>query len=142
MTAGSLAQKLDGIEYPVRISKDIRDSAKVAGLLIVYGSSDDLIEFDGAWMDEAGCYEGGQVTIDREGIIPDFGDVEHEVEAVTKWINRSKQSVAIEALWCEEEGFSWTYKTEIPHKDFLVMEEGETYCRGMVIALADMPGVA
>lgn len=140
MTPQELAAKLDGSEYPFRLTPQNRGIAVASGLLIVYGSSDDLIEFEGAWADESGCYEGGTVTIDRTGIVPDFAQVEHEVSEVLEWVRRSKASASIEALWCAEPGFSWTYKTGIPHADFLVMEDGDPYCRGMVIALAELPG--
>jgi len=139
MTTQELATKLDGSEYPLRITPHVRGIAVASGLLIVYGASDDLVEFDGAWSDEGGVYNGGTVSIDREGIVPDFGSVEHEVSEVEKWMRRNKAAAKVEALWCEEEGFSWTYKTDLPHVDFLVMEDGEPYCRGMVIALADLP---
>jgi hypothetical protein len=142
MTVQELAMKLDGSEYPFRVTPAVRGIAVAEGLLIVYGASDDLIEFEGAWSDEAGVNDGGTVTIDRIGIIPDFGEVEHEVSECEKWIARGKSAAKIEALWCAEEGYTWTYKTDIPHADFLIMEEGESYCRGMVIALSDLPGEA
>lgn len=139
MTAQDLATKLDESEYPFRVTPLVRGIAVAEGLLVVYGASDDLIEFDGAWTDEAGVYDGGTILIDREGILEDFGNVEHEVEACEKWLRRSKASASIEALWCKEEGYSWTYKTDIPHATFNVVEDGEMYCRGMVIALVDLP---
>lgn len=139
MTAQELATKLDGSEYPLRITPQVRGIAVAEKLLIVYGASDDLIEFDGTWQDEGGVYDGGVVTIDRDGIIPDFGVVEHEVSECEKWIARSKSAAKIEALWCAEAGYSWTYKTDIPHATFNVMEDGETYCRGIVISISDLP---
>lgn len=142
MTAQELATKLDNSEYPLRISKQLSADVLSSGLLIVYGASDDLIEFDGSWRDEAGCNDGGTITIDRNGIIPDFSEIEHEVGECEKWLRRSKSSATIEALWCKEEGYSWTYKTDIPHVTFNVVEDGEMYCRGMVIALSDLPRMA
>jgi len=139
MTAQELATKLDGSEYPFRVTPTVLGIAVAEGLLIVYGASDDLMEFEGAWRDEAGVYDGGVVTIDRNGLIPEFGQVEHEVSACEKWLARNKFAAKIEALWCAEEGYSWTYKTDIPHATFNVMEDGESYCRGLVIALSDLP---
>lgn len=139
MTVQELAAQLDGSEYPLRIPAHTVKAAHAAGLLIVYGASDDLCEFQGAFEDEAGCYNGGTISIDREGIIPDFANVEHEVGEVEKWVRRNKSAAKIEALWCAEPGFSWTYKTELPHVDFLVMEDGDPYCRGMVIDITTLP---
>ena len=126
---------LNGIEYPVRIQSNILKSAKESGLVIVYGASDDLIEFAGAFNDEAGVNNGGVVEIDKQGIIEDFGEVEHEVEACQKWIARHAKAHEIEALWCKEPGYSWTYKTDIPHETFEVMEDGKHYCRGIVFMI-------
>ena len=132
---GNHDSKRTGNEYPVRIQSNILKSAKESGLVIVYGASDDLIEFDGAFNDEAGVNNGGMVEIDKQGIIEDFGEVEHEVEVCQKWIARHAKARRIEALWCEEPGYSWTYKTDIPHETFEVMEDGEHYCRGIVFMI-------
>lgn len=32
----------------------------------------------------------------------------------------------------------WTYKTNIPHLDFNIMEEGEVYCEGLVFFIGDL----
>jgi hypothetical protein len=40
----------------------------------------------------------------------------------------------IKALW-DTEGYSWVYETEMPHASFDIMEDGETYCRGIVVEL-------
>ena len=135
MTISELANKLDGIEYPVRIPKEIAKEAKDHGWLIVYGASDDLIEFEGAFRDEAGVYNGGEVRFDKKGIIPPFDEVEHEPVSCREWIERIDNSTVIEALWCEEEGYSWTYKLDKIHYTFEVMEDGEHYCRGIVFAI-------
>ena len=137
MNTKELAATLTGIEYPVRIQSNILKQAADAGLVIVHGGSDDLIEFCGAISDEAGVYDGGEVLIDREGILGDFGDVEHEVEACRKWMARSDKARKIEALRDKEPGYSWTYKTDIPHETFEVMEGEDHYCRGIVFAVAD-----
>jgi hypothetical protein len=139
MTTQDLASKLDGSEYPFRIPSHIAKEAREAGLLIVSGASDDLCEFEGAWTDEYGCYDGGTILFDRTGLLDDFGNVEHEVSACEKWIARSKACATIEALWCAEPGYSWTYKTNIPHVTFEITEDGDPYCRGMVIAISDLP---
>lgn len=37
----------------------------------------------------------------------------------------------IDAIWCED-GYSWTYHTNIPHATFNIYEGSETYCKGIV----------
>lgn len=139
MTKEELAAQLNGSEYPIRLSHAVVSAAKASGLLIIYGASDDLIEFAGAWEDEAGAYDGGTVQFDRDGIVPAFENVLHEPEAVRKWQEVQKRAVTVEALWCAEEGYSFTYKTDVPHATFEVVEDGEPYCRGIVIALEYLP---
>jgi hypothetical protein len=48
-----------------------------------------------------------------------------------------KTARKIEAVWAED-GYSWTYRTDIPHATFEITEDGEPYCRGIVFALADL----
>lgn len=134
----SIAAELDGIEYPVKIPKNVIEDAKKHGIVIVYGASDDLMEFEGIISDEIGCYDGGEAFVDKDGLIPDYNAIDKDdKEAVRDCLNREGKGKKIEALWCAEEGYSWTYKTDIPHLTFEVMEDGEHYCRGIVFRLAD-----
>lgn len=139
-TYEELARMLDGSEYPLRISADVLKQAQECGLVIVYGSSDDLMEFDGAICDEVGCYQGGTALIDEKGVLPCFADlaVDADKDALRDYFRREPNGKPIDALWCKEPGYSWTYKTAIPHATFEVMEDGENYCRGIVFALAHL----
>jgi hypothetical protein len=131
MTAKELAEKLDGTAYPVRISPTDVDAAKRNGLVIVYGASDDLMEFEGAVNDEVGCYEGGTAYLTNTGLL------ENKCEDGCPYFAELKRdSARIVAVW-NEDGCSWQYRTSIPHETFTVMEDGEIYCRGIVFGLAD-----
>lgn len=137
MNAKELAAKLNGMQYPLRLSKELTDAAKAAGLVIVYGASDDLMEFEGAIYDEVGCYDGGTAYVDSKGLLPDRDSIEDDGE-LKDYFARQPNAKPIEALWCAEDEYSWTYKTDIPHETFEVLEDGEPpYCRGIVFALAD-----
>lgn len=137
MNKEDLAGKLNNIEYPVRIDEKLKEEAKANGLVIVYGASDDLMEFDGAIHDEVGCYDGGKALIDMEGLLPDRESIEDDDE-LEDFFQRKNNVKTIEALWCKEEGYSWTYKTDIPHATFEVKEDDGTYCRGIVFSLNDV----
>ncbi|MDR6421350.1 hypothetical protein J2801_003638 [Paraburkholderia phenoliruptrix] len=138
MNAKELAAQLNGIQYPVRIPKTLTDAAKAAGLVIVYGASDDLMEFEGAIYDEVGCYDGGTAYVDAKGLLPDRESIDDD-DDLKDYFAREPHAKTIEALWCKEGEYSWTYKTEIPHETFEVLEDGEPpYCRGIVFALADL----
>ncbi|WP_110947063.1 hypothetical protein [Pseudomonas bohemica] len=139
MTKEELAAQLDGIQYPAHraITKEHIAAAKEAGLVILYGASDDLMEFDGASREEIGCYDGGIALVDLQGVLPDRDSLEEDDE-IAEYVMRKRQAKTIEALWCKEPGYSWTYKTVIPHATFEVMEDAENYCRGIVFSLTEL----
>lgn len=138
MTKESLAAALHG--QPYERGSDMlrrfntRDS-KAAGLVVVYGASDDLMEFEGAIEDEADVYDDGTVYVDAEGLLDrDACDSDDEIAA---YVERKKSARSIRAVWGAGD-VSWTYETDIPHATFDVLEDGEVYCRGIVFSLADL----
>ncbi|MBV4507740.1 hypothetical protein HU751_023185 [Pseudomonas sp. BW13M1] len=137
MTKEELAAQLSGLEYPVRIPGALVAAAQSSGLVILCGASDDLMEFYGARREEISCYDGGTAFVDADGILPDRDCLDGE-EEIAEYVQRQKLAKPIEALWCKEDGYSWTYKTDIPHATFEVVEDEEPYCRGVVFALADL----
>ncbi len=140
MNKEELAAQLDKSQYPVRIDNKLLIEADKENLVIVYGASDDLIELQGAINDEAGAYNGGKITIDRKGILPDWEVLMEDSPTkaqVREYFDREKRSAIIEALW-DNEGYSFTYKTSLPHATFEVLEGDEKYCRGIVFSLSDI----
>ena len=138
MTTKELAKILDGAEYGLRECKAEIELAKENGIVIVYGASDDLMEFRGAIEDEVGVYEGGIARITRNGVMQsnydcdDCDDCQYYKAAV-------KNCDSIKAIWCPEgTDFAWMYETDIPHEVFRVLEDGEHYCMGIVFYLADV----
>lgn len=106
---------------------DVLEEAQQSGLVIVTGASDDLMEFDGAIRDEGGCFDGGRVYFDKDG-------VDQEGEKRANWID---------ARWCDgmnRDGLpaDWTYETEIPCERFDIWEDGEVYCVGLVFSIEDL----
>lgn len=134
MNAKELAAQLNGAEYPLSIGSVIRAQARDIGLVIVYGGSDDLMEFDGAIHDEIGAYEGVTAYLTATGLLENDCDNDE-----CPHFEKLKATAAtIEALWDPGEGYSWKYQTTIPHETFEIVEDGEPYCRGIVFALADV----
>ena len=77
--------------------------------------------------DEGGCFDGGRVYFDRNG-------VDQEGEERANWID---------AVWCDgmnRDGLpaTWTYETEIPCERFDIWEDGEIYCVGLVFSIEDL----
>jgi hypothetical protein len=131
-----IAASINGNQYRAEVSKEIEVQAKAAGVVIVFGASDDLMEFRGAISDEVGAYDGGTGYVTREGLLQN----ECEDEDCPHF-NKIKQATAkIEAFWDDNvsgDDFTWTYKTAIPHATFEIFDEGDKYCRGIVFNLAD-----
>lgn len=132
MDIKEFAQMLDGRQYAYpQFTEEELQIAKENGFVIVYGASDDLMEFEGAIYDEAGCYEGGEVWFNRHGVTADEPNT-----TADKCIN---------ALWCDKDALddkgqviTWTYKTDIPHETFMIYEDDEPYCRAIVFRLEDV----
>jgi hypothetical protein len=77
VTPEEAAAELDANQYGNEGSKDLFARMKAAGLVAVFGASDDLMEFRGAIYDEAGCYDGGTVYVnsifaDLEAAFPGY----------------------------------------------------------------------
>lgn len=148
MNASELAAILNGREYGSEITKAEEAQAKAAGLVVVFGYSDDNVELRGAIEDEIGAYDGTTFRVCSYGLLPnwpadsDEGWSENEAEEYFR--RKLAGFTTIEAVWCPDgdEGMSWAYHTEIPHATFDVMEDGEVYCRGIVFALADVAASA
>lgn len=136
-----LALALTGREYPFELTKDEQVQAKAAGLLVIYGASDDLMQLRGIASDEIYCYDGGTVLIDAKGALPERDNIEKDDE-LKDYFARQPDAKKVEALWCAEDDTSWTYKTDVPHATFEIMEDGIVYCRGIVIDVADLSGAA
>jgi len=136
ITAAEAAAMLDGGEYTKEGSKALFAEMKAAGLVAVFGASDDNMEFRGAINDEVGCYGGGEAHVDRNGLVQSECD-----DDGCPYFQREKEKAAeIKALWCEDviPMISWRYETEIPHVKFTINEDGEAWCEGIVFALADV----
>lgn len=137
MTAKELAGILSGRKYGGEIYPLEERNAKAAGLVVVYGYSDDNVEFRGAIDDEVGAYEGTTIHINKSGILYaptpecDMDECPYLKQAV-------KEARPIRAVWHDEGSPCWTFETAIPHETFDIYEDGELFCVGIVFALDDI----
>ena len=136
-----LAGLLTGREYGKEMLKEEVMQAKAAGLIVIFGASDDLMEMRGAIHDEFSCYSGGTALIDSNGLLPDRDNLEQDDE-LKKFFTRQPLARKVEALFCEEGDYAWTFRTGVPHATFEIVEDGAPYCRGIVIDVADLGGAA
>ena len=138
MNAKELAAKLNGREYLREITDEEAKQAKASGLVVVYGASDDLIEFRGAIHDEGDCYDGGEILFDSKGVLPSWGVASDSEESAEAYFERKPKARMIKALFAKEGSYTWTYCTAIPHETFEIVEDGEPYCRGIVFNIGEI----
>lgn len=125
MDIKEFAKSLNGKQYKYpQFTKEELQIAKDNGFVIVYGASDDLMEFDGAIYAEAGCYDGGKVYFDKTGAVLD---------------DEFENSKCIEAFWADEENeAAWSYETDIPHETFMIYEDEYPYCKAIVFSIENV----
>ena len=144
MTKEEFAKMLDGRQYREEMTSNEEKLAESHGLLVCFGASDDLLELRGIIYDEVGAYKGDFALIVRKkggkiGVlsrsefdeVSDFID-EHDLEF-------NLPEIKIEAIWCPKElNCSWLIDSDVSAATFDIMEDGELYCRGIVIEKSDI----
>lgn len=109
------------------------------GFVIVVGHSDDGAMFYGSIYDQFDCYDGGTALVDSEGLLPCRDNIDDD-EELESYFARKNSTSAIKAIWGQE-GYSWTYETEIPHVTFDLLEdydEEDKFCRGIIFSIKDL----
>jgi hypothetical protein len=131
------------IEYPFYLNQDLRNELKRDGIILAYGASDDLLEFEGALNDEVGAWNGTTVRIGRhaygegEPFVFDEDENRKKMTFNKAQILRMKK---ITAIWCprnekREVWASWHIVTPDiePVAWFDIFENGKLFCRGLII---------
>lgn len=142
LTKEELAARLNGREYREEMTTAEEVEAKESGLVVVFGASDDLIEFRGAICDEDGAGSEGSTLLSQAGLLGDHDD--NCSCAWCGWLAAAKACAEIYCIW-NTDNYSWQYNTTIPHATFDILEDTgpgkppEKYCRGIVFELASLP---
>lgn len=103
-TPATIAALLHGNELQrgdAHITEEAVARAKAAGILIVCGASDDLVEFYGAWRDEDGAGNNTEVLVDAQGFIPDWESIQDNCteDEAAAYLARKPGAGKIECLW-------------------------------------------
>lgn len=142
MTKEDLAAKLNGREYTNEMTDAEAKEARNNGLLVIFGASDDLVEFRGTTNDEADANGGTTIYILGGKVLPGLPDKDSEEWATLMTYGvlaaaqeRYKTALVVTAHWCAGRDYSWTYSTDAPHATFDIMDvDGiDKYCRGIVL---------
>jgi hypothetical protein len=129
MTIQEAAKELNGREYGDELPEGFEKVLKENNLLAIFGYSDDLTEFRGAFSDETGH---GVIRLTKTGI-PESDC--HEGQDCPYFAKLAKHLPFIETDF--EDGF--TVKTTLPHAKFKILEDGEPYGEGIVIYTHELP---
>lgn len=133
-TPETIAAMLDGCEYRDMCPQPAGKMAAADGLVIVYGYSDDLLEFDGAIVDELSAWGGTTAYLTDAGLVTN----ECDNYECPHYAREQMAARKIKATWDEQtDGPSWTLQTDIPHATFRIIEDGEVFGVGIVFRLAD-----
>jgi len=140
MTPKEAALALHNNQYSLEGTPELFLRMKEHRLVAVFGASDDLMEFRGAICDEVGAYEGTTAHLDQTGLLVSECD---EGDDCPYFKKACAVAAKVDAVWCPEgREISWVYETAIPHEKFLIMENDEVYCEGIVFLLDDVRGAA
>lgn len=133
MTANELANMMTGRQYLNEITRQEVSNAEASGLVVVYGQSDDCVEFAGAINDEASAYGGCTILIDQKGLLEHWSSASESESAAAEFLARKPNAKSIKAVWCEKgQPFGWTFKTDIPHCTFAIFDGADMYCKGII----------
>lgn len=124
ITHKEFAKLLGKRQYRNEVSKEEIKNAFKNGLVIVFGASDDLIEFEGAIVDELGASNNDVFNINKKSL---------------KIQNSKKGKNIIKVFWDNKELDSyWNYSTSIPHSNFYIYRDDGLYCIGFVFSIYDL----
>ena len=135
ITKEQFAERLNGREYRSEITKEEEVEAASSGLVVVYGASDDLVEFAGSISDEMG--EGSELQFNKKGDFLPY--MEDDIEEFIK--DNDLMDLVLSRypnkLTGNYDGV-WRFSTDIPHAKFTVFEDGEEATIGIVFNITDL----
>ncbi len=132
ITKEELATLLNGNEIGDEITNEQLVLATNSNLVVAYGASDDILVLCGSIEDE--FYS--TAYIDSNGKIINNDCHNQDCPCFIKRRNAGKKVDGI--FDPKDSDLSWVITTEIPHSKFIIMEDGEPFCEGLVFSLNDL----
>ena len=130
----AFAARLNGNLMGDEITQKEQADAKKAGLVVVFGYSDDYTLFRGVIRDEAGL---GAIRITKSGNILEEDRMDTLNELVEDGTLSGGDSPKFSVIIAKFDDHHH-YDTDIPHATFDIMEDGELFCRGIVFSISDL----
>lgn len=132
LTVQALADKLNGRTYMSEITPTEDQEAKAAGLVVVFGVSDDQNYFHGAIDADPYCYDRQTYEITRLGLLGKFDQLVErgDEEELARYF--AMRHLPVHRLTATFTNNGWEFETDIPHAKFNIVEAGEHYGQGLV----------
>ena len=135
-----LSKRLDGCKYRSELTSDDINFAKANGLVVVYGASDDLIEFSGCLDDELGAGDK-EVIHFHSGNILSVCDPFYELDEMMSFLSSYGVKFNLDnSIKISREFGIWGYDMNCEYFPFNVYEDGDLYGVGIVFNLKDIIG--
>ena len=123
ITLKEFAAMLHGRDRQPNLSKNELLLAKHRGFVVVYGDSDDRVEFEGAIREEGHTNPlpwvcpAGVLVLSEDGKLLD-----EDGELYSKYVKENRNVITVH--YCCKDNLNWVFETDIPHETFLTYDGG------------------
>lgn len=126
------ANKLNGRQYGNEITEE--EVGQLGNVVVVFGYSDDtMIVAVSSVFEDVPCFEGGSALFQIDGLVENKCDCED-----CPYYDDIKEAAYEVKAVSDQAGYSWVYKTDIPHETFEIFDNNRKYCRGIVFSLDEL----
>ena len=146
MNTEQAAALLNGRKYLEEISREEELQFKDLGLVVVFGASDDLLEFRGAIYDELGAWRGTTAYLVKKkgkwSAISTFEFEKYHEKLEELGLEDALIYHTVTAEWGPQQDgkfmMSWRITTDIPHSTFFILDDDDNYCQGLVFHISSL----
>ena len=128
-----LQTMLHNRQYRDETTPEIIQFAKDNNLVIVFGSSDDLVEFCGAIDDERYAHIYTEIFLSKQKILTSECELGSSCPH-WKELNESMPE-SIKKITINGNHPYWTYQVDFAHLTFDILEDEDKYCEGIIFSL-------
>lgn len=129
MDKHQLADKLNNRQRTEEMTREEEKQAEQDALVVIYGYSDDGIEFRGAWNDSLGAFNNHTFMVNSNGPLKNKCD-DDDCPYFQKELKEAVWWVKVEH---DKNGYPWFITSNIPSATFEIRDDEYAFCRGIVI---------